>query len=140
VERFTVTNARTGARLAEQAELARGFLARARGLLGRNGLGEGEGLILRPCNSVHMFFMRFPIDVVFLDRRGRVVGLSWHLPPGAVSRLYSRAAQAVELPAGTLGRTGTNLGDVLEFRPAEVSGKARAEMDGATRGQEKAAR
>lgn len=111
-----VVDTTTGARLADRAELAEGFLARAKGLLGREGLGEGEGLILRPCNSVHMFFMRFPIDVVFLDRRGKVVGLSWNLPPGSVSRIFPRAAQAVELPAGTVGRTGTRVGDVVEFR------------------------
>ncbi|MDI6869865.1 MAG: DUF192 domain-containing protein [Bacillota bacterium] len=120
MDRFVVINAKTGARLADRAELAESFWARARGLLGRAELKEGEGLILRPCNSVHMFFMRFPLDVAFLDKIGRVVGLSWNLPPGAVSRIYPRAVQAVELPAGTLGRTGTNLGDILEFRPAEL--------------------
>ncbi|MGE5553701.1 MAG: DUF192 domain-containing protein [Betaproteobacteria bacterium] len=119
MNRFVVINAKTGVRLAERAELAKSFLARARGLLGRKGLEPGEGLILYPCNSVHMFFMRFAIDVVFLDKVGRVVGLCWNLPPGAVSRIYPRAVQAVELPAGTLGRTGTRLGDLLEFRPAE---------------------
>jgi hypothetical protein len=113
---FVVVNASNGAHLAEQAVLAKSFLARARGLLGRAGLAAGEGLILRPCNSVHMFFMHFSIDVAFLDRKGKVVGLAWNLPPGTVSKIYPKAAQAVELPAGTLGRTGTATGDVLEFR------------------------
>lgn len=107
-------------RLADRAELATGFFARLRGLLGRSGLEDGEGLILRPCNSVHMFFMQFPIDVVFLDRRGKVVGLAWYLLPGSVSRIYPRACQAVELPAGTLGRTGTQVGDVVEIHQAQV--------------------
>ncbi|MGE5507746.1 MAG: DUF192 domain-containing protein [Chitinophagales bacterium] len=116
MKRFSVTNATTGACLADRAALAGSFFARLRGLLGRERLEEGDGLILRPCNSVHMFFMRFAIDVVFLDRDGKVVGLSYQLPPGAVSPLFPRARQAVELPAGTLGRTGTKLGDVLVLR------------------------
>lgn len=116
---FAVINVHNGAVLATRAQLASGFCSRLVGLLGRAALEEGEALILRPCNSVHMFFMRFPIDVLFLNRRGRVVGLAWNLPPGAVSRIYPDAFQAVELPAGTLGKTGTSVGDVIEFREAE---------------------
>lgn len=122
MQRFTVTNATNGACLAERAQRADGFLTRLKGLLGRDHLPEGDGLILHPCNSVHMFFMRFSIDVAFLDRDGEVVGLSYLLPPGAVSPLYRRARQAVELPAGTLGRTGTKLGDVLMLRPLPPRG------------------
>src|SRR4051794_40944928 len=52
----------------ERCALADSAPARMRGLLGRDGLAQGEGLLIRPTNSVHMFFMRFPIDVVFVDR------------------------------------------------------------------------
>lgn len=114
---YVITNTHNGVVLADRAELARTFLARLRGLVGRPWLEEGEALILRPCNSVHMFFMRFSIDVCFLDRAGRVVALAYNLAPGSVSPIYPRATQAVELPAGTLGRTGTGVGDVLEIRP-----------------------
>lgn len=117
MERLVVVNTHTGVILAQRVELARTFLTRLQGLIGRSGLGEGEGLVLEGCNSVHMFFMRFPIDVIFVDRRDKVVGLAWNLQPGAVSRVFPKAFRAVELPAGTIGRTGTGEGDVLEFRP-----------------------
>ena len=55
------------------AEVARGFLARMRGLIGRRGLPPGEGLLILRCNAIHTFFMRFAIDATFFDRHGRVV-------------------------------------------------------------------
>jgi uncharacterized protein len=74
-------------------------LARMRGLLGRTELPRGEGILLRPCGSIHTFFMRFPIDVVFVDREGKVVGVERDLKPWRTAR--RRGAKAVlELTAG----------------------------------------
>jgi hypothetical protein len=56
-----------------EAEVARTFLERAKGLIGRRWLGPGKGLLILRCNCIHTFFMRFPIDAVFMDRRGEVV-------------------------------------------------------------------
>jgi uncharacterized protein len=73
--------------------------ARMRGLLGRDELPRGEGILLRPAGSVHTFFMRFPIDVVFLDRENRVVDVEREL--GAWRTAKRRGSKAVlELPAG----------------------------------------
>jgi len=107
-------NPRTGGVLADRMERASTALARMRGLLGRSALGEGEGLLIDPCAGIHTFFMRFAIDVVFLSRDLRVVRAIAELRPWRATRLYSRAAMVAELPAGTLLRTGTREGDVLE--------------------------
>ena len=87
----------------ERCLLAETPLARMRGLLGRRGLDSGEGLLLRPASSVHTFFMRFPIDVVFLDRHGVVKRVAEHVRPWRT--VGCRGAKAVvELAAGEAAR------------------------------------
>jgi uncharacterized protein len=87
-------------------------VSRMRGLLGRNEFKPGEGLLLRPASSIHTCFMRFPIDVVFLDGGLRVLGISDELRPWrAASR---RGAHAVlELPAGESTRRELKIGEQL---------------------------
>jgi uncharacterized membrane protein (UPF0127 family) len=86
--------------------------ARMRGLLGRATLPAGEGILLRPAGSVHTFFMRFPIDVVFLDREQVVVGIEPSLPPWRTAGRRSAKA-VVELAAGECERRGVKVGDRL---------------------------
>ncbi len=100
--------------LADQVGVARDVGSRLRGLLGRAGLAPGEGLWIEPCSAVHTYFMRFPIDVAFLDDRRRVLRgmtlLPWRLSP------WVRGARGVlELPAGVLSAGATRPGDVLRF-------------------------
>ena len=86
-----------------------------RGLLGRDGLEPGEGLLLRPASSVHTWFMRFPIDVVFLTRDLVVVGIADGLEPWrAAGRRGARAV--LELPAGECDRLGATVGDALRLQ------------------------
>ncbi len=106
-----------GSVVCERCLEARSPLQRMRGLLGRRDLPEGEGLLLRPAGSVHTWFMRFPIDVVFLDRDGLVLKVAPSLKPWrASSRRQARAV--VELPAGECERRGLEPGQrlVLEQR------------------------
>jgi uncharacterized membrane protein (UPF0127 family) len=96
----------------ERCVLADTALARMRGLLGRRDLPSGEGILLQPASSVHMAFMRFPIDAVFLDRDLRVVKIASDLKPWRAAG--SRGAKAVlEIPAGEAGRQGLSVGDRL---------------------------
>jgi uncharacterized membrane protein (UPF0127 family) len=82
------------------------------GLLGRRGLAEGEGLHIVPCSSLHMFFMRFPLDIVYLDAGLQVLKTVENLRPWRVSA--GRGAKTtLELPTGTIARTGTQPGDQL---------------------------
>jgi uncharacterized protein len=80
-----------------------------RGLLGRHELEPGEGLLIRPTSSIHMFFMRFPIDAVFLDRQLVVVKVVPGLEPWRVA--FARGAKSVvELSAGETERRGVSVG------------------------------
>jgi uncharacterized membrane protein (UPF0127 family) len=108
-----VLNATRGTVLAERAELARSFATRGRGLMGRAGLAAGEGLVIDPEWSIHMFFMRFPIDAVFVAPNGTVSGLSADLRPWTPFAGVApwRGRYVVELPAGVIAATGTQLGD-----------------------------
>ena len=90
--------------------------SRKRGLLGRDGFPEGEAIVIAPCNAVHMFFMRFAIDVVHLDRSGRVRKVTSHLRPWHVDVCW-RGFAVIELAAGTAQRFGLSVGDTLAVVP-----------------------
>lgn len=99
--------------MAEKLKVADTFGKRLRGLMGRPRLPKGEGLLIIPCNAIHTFFMRFPIDVLFLDANRCVVHLIPALKPYRL-RLPVRAARCVvELPAGAIARSRTEVGDRL---------------------------
>ena len=92
---------------------AAGFWARLRGLMGRPALRQGEGLILVGDRSIHSFFMRFPIDVVYADRDWQVVQLDAAMAPNRIGPYVGRAAYVLELPVGVIHHTGTTIGDQL---------------------------
>lgn len=91
------------------------LLFRMKGLLGRDHLPEGEGILLGSCNSIHMFFMKFAIDAVFLDKENRVVHVCERIAPWKISRVVWRAKSVLEVAAGTVERCGLRLGDVVVF-------------------------
>jgi uncharacterized protein len=101
--------------LASHLDIADTFLSSLIGLLGRSQLESGEGLWIRPCQSVHTIWMRFPIDVIFLDAEQAVIHTVERMKPFRVSKHVSRAKSVLELPAATIEHTGTLLGDHLKF-------------------------
>ncbi len=111
----TLVNLDNGAVISCTMEEARAFWVRMRGLLGRTEFPSGSALLIADCSSIHMFFMKFPIDVLFVDDRLRVLRIVPDLP---VWRWAScpRACSTVELPAGTAGRLGIQVGHRLEIR------------------------
>jgi hypothetical protein len=113
--RFGLWNVRTGSALAIRASAAFDSATRRQGLLGRGGLLAGEALVLAPCSAVHTAFMRFPIDLVFLDRSGRVLKVAEMVRPWRIRFAWSAFA-VVELAAGAVGASGTVCGDTLELR------------------------
>jgi uncharacterized membrane protein (UPF0127 family) len=102
----------------ERCELADTPLKRMKGLLGRSGLDEGEGMLFRPAGSIHMFFMRFPIDAVFCDRDLVVVGVEHDLKPWKTARRKG-AKVVIELAAGAAA--GLEPGDRLFLETATMN-------------------
>ncbi len=102
-------NQRSGATVATTVEVASTRAARRKGLLGRASLADGAALVLEPCFAVHTAFMRFAIDVVFLDRRGVVTRVA-ALAPWRMAVAFD-AASVVELASGAAGdiRAGDRL-------------------------------
>lgn len=88
---------------------------RMKGLLGRSYFNQKEALIIKPCNSIHTFFMRFAIDVIFADKQNRVVKTISNLKPWRLSGMYLSASFCIELPAGTIASSSTREGDSLLF-------------------------
>jgi uncharacterized protein len=116
--RFEVANRTRGTRIATQLEVADSASRRSKGLLGRHGLEPGAGLWIVPCESVHTFFMKFAIDLVYLDRKNRVKKVRSAVVPWRLSACLS-AHSVIELPAGTVLSTQTRVGDEIEFLPIE---------------------
>lgn len=111
-----VVNTTKGTTLASSAELATTYGERRQGLLGRSRLEDGEGLIIRPCKGVHSFGMKFPIDVAYVSKDGRVIHIISPLSPNRLGPLMLRADWILELPQGAISRTETVLGDILAIQ------------------------
>jgi hypothetical protein len=119
--RLVVANLTRGSVLATKLEVADSGPKRNKGLLGRKGLAAGEGLWIIPCESVHTFFMQFPIDLVYLDRKHVIKKVREGVPPWRISVCFS-AHSILELPSGTIRSTETRTGDTREFSPAAIDG------------------
>lgn len=103
------------AAILSSVKVADTFLSRLIGLLSRSGIGVGEGLLITPCASIHTFFMRFTIDVIFLDNTNKVLGFSSSVKPNRV-RFAPRGTHSVlEVAEGNVIRTGIHLDDILIF-------------------------
>ncbi len=108
-----LVEAETGRLIAAEVEVAKSSWARFMGLMGRSSMPAGSALWIEPCNSIHMFFMGFAIDVVFLDRQMRVKKVMLNLKPWRVSPIVFGARTTVELPTGTLAGSAALAGRSL---------------------------
>src|SRR5580698_10078467 len=105
--------------LAASLELASDSASRRRGLLGRDGLSAGAALVIAPSFGVHTIGMRFPIDLVFAARNGRVVKLVRNVKPWRIA-FAVRAFAVVELAAGSIDRTGVREGNIIHIRRGDA--------------------
>ena len=125
MNQFLLTNSRTGGVVATRARLADNPWLRVVGLLGKKGLPPGEGLLIRPCWSIHTAFMRFALDVVFLSREGDVIKVAPRLP--AFRMAAARGAHEVlEMAAGALDGVDLQPGDHLLATPVQAAAVAAA--------------
>jgi len=108
-----IRNITKGTLIADRVSIANTPLTRMRGLLGKDNLKQGEGLLIEPCSSIHTFFMKFSIDVLFLSKQNRVVALVKELVPG---RLFSKtrgARKCIELIVRSIDASKTEIGDKI---------------------------
>jgi uncharacterized membrane protein (UPF0127 family) len=112
--KVSVRNQTRNAVLGEAVDVADTSEKRRVGLLKHERLEPGEGLWIKPCESVHTFFMKFAIDLVYVDRKHKVRKVRKAVPPWRVSACLT-AHSIIELPAGTIERTGTQAGDELSI-------------------------
>jgi uncharacterized membrane protein (UPF0127 family) len=113
---YVLVDGETGRSLVPQIELAVDRASRKRGLLGRDGLALGDGLVIAPTNAVHTFFMRFPIDIVFVAKDGRVLKVSRAVPAWRMAAAW-RAYAVVELAAGGAEFCQLTVGRRVSVRP-----------------------
>jgi uncharacterized protein len=102
--------------LSDNCENADTFFKRFIGLMFRTGLPEGSALLLKPCNSIHTFFMRFTIDVIYIDRNNTIVRIRRGLRPWRVTAPVKGAASVIEFLAGTAAVKSSEQGDQLEIK------------------------
>jgi len=101
--------------IATNIEVARNPWQRIKGLLGRKEMPAGYALIITGCQSIHMVFMQFSIDAIFCDAKNKVVGLCPNIKPFCFSPIFFKANYAIELPAGRITVTKTQIGDQIKL-------------------------
>jgi uncharacterized membrane protein (UPF0127 family) len=116
-QRFEVRNRTRGTLLGDDVRLADNPRTRRTGLLAETGLQPGAGLWIFPSQAIHTFWMRFSIDVAFLDRNLRVKRVYHRMPPFRLSRFVWGAQSVLELASGVLADSGTETGDELQISP-----------------------
>jgi uncharacterized protein len=106
-----IRNERDGSLLADNVEVARSLARRLVGLIGRRELPSGSALVIPKCRQVHTFFMRFPIDVVFVDAQNRILSVAANVKPYSITQYCKGAVNAIELPARTASEYRLKPGD-----------------------------
>jgi len=124
VDKYSVCNRTKQTLLGDEVELAAGPWGRLKGLLGRQvkEFIQGKGILIVPSQGVHTLGMSFPIDAAYLDRDGRVIHVCHQLAPFRIAPLKLKSRSVLELPAGTLARTRTEVGDMLEVKKIAAKG------------------
>ena len=110
---MTIINATKKTIVATEVKIANTFITRLIGLLNRKSISPEEALIIYGCRSIHMFFMKFSIDVIFMNKENRIVGLVENIKPFRVSPTFLKSYYAIELAVGTIEKTRSQQGDQL---------------------------
>jgi uncharacterized protein len=120
---YLVLNRTRETRIAESAEEAGSVFSRMKGLIGRTSVTfpSGSGFWINPSEGVHTIGMRIPIDAAYLDAEGRILRLYHGLRPFRIAAVSLKTRSVLELPSGTLARTATKVGDLLEFHELTAS-------------------
>lgn len=111
-----IYNERNNALIGDKIRIADSFWTRFKGLMMASDLGEGEGLIIIPCNSIHMMFMRYAIDALFIDKTNKIVAIYKNLRPWiGLTKLYSNVVSVIEIPSGLSDKLDLKIDDTLRL-------------------------
>lgn len=108
-------NPQTDQIIAEEVKVAYSFWARFKGLMLTKSMPGHLALHISPCPSIHTFFMRYPIDVLYLNKKKEIVGMEEGLVPGKIGKRFSKAESVIELPAGRIKDTSMTVGQTVAF-------------------------
>lgn len=102
-----------GIAVIEKAEIADNFITRFKGLMFVKSIPDDYGLLIRPCNQIHMFNMKFPLDIIYVSKEGEVVHIDADIQPGKVGKTIKKAAYVIEVNSGICAKQGICVGDFL---------------------------
>ena len=108
-------NLTKGSVVARELRIARNFIERFRGLIGSKPLADGDGFLIPHCQGIHTFGMSYDIDVIYLDRDGRILAVYEALKPNRFAKVYFQSRFVLELPMGAIERSRSNIGDTLHL-------------------------
>ncbi|RLQ84891.1 DUF192 domain-containing protein [Planomicrobium sp. Y74] len=108
-------NYSTGSMIAKEVKQAHRFWPRFKGLMFTNSMPAGRALHLAPCNSIHTFFMKYEIDVLYINKENEIVGIEECLKPGRLGSRFSGASSVIEFPAGAINHLTAAVGHTVAF-------------------------
>jgi len=110
-----IANQTRNTTIASHKTITQNSWQRMKGLLGVKDFPQGQALVITHCQSIHMFFMKIPLDVIFCDHENKVIGLCVGIKPFSLSPIFFKASYAIELPVGSITASRTQLGDEIKF-------------------------
>jgi uncharacterized protein len=113
--KMKAVNLSNGAEIANEITKAHSFFTRLKGLMFSKSLPDGQGLHIQPCQSIHTFFMNYPIDVLYLNKDFEIVGLQESFQPSKLGKLFKNGHSVLELPTGTIQKSGTKIGHKIKL-------------------------
>lgn len=100
--------------ISEDVNVADNFISRSVGLLSKKSLNEGESLVIKPCCSIHTFFMRFEIDVLFIGKNGQIIAMYENVKPWRILPIHLSSKYVVEIKAGTISKKNISKSDIIK--------------------------
>ena len=101
--------------IADEVKVAKTFIKKTFGLILRNDISEADGLIIKPCNSIHTFFMRFPIDVLFVDRKNKIIALHENVKPWRILPIHFNSSYVIEIKSGQISAKTISRHDIIQI-------------------------
>jgi uncharacterized membrane protein (UPF0127 family) len=114
-ESMKAVNLSNGTEIANEISKAYTFFTRLKGLMFSKSLPEGHGLHIQPCQSIHTFFMNYPLDVLYLNKELEIIGLEEEIMPSKIGQVYKNGNSVLELPRGTIQKSGTKVGHKIKL-------------------------